>query len=52
MSRSPGIGYDPSHELGGNKDWTFSKGCAEALRSKISRKASNEKGNKLINYFS
>jgi hypothetical protein len=36
----PGIGCKPSQELGGNKDWTFSKGWAEALPSNISRNAS------------
>jgi len=36
---SPGIGYNPSQELGGNKDCTFSKGWAAALPSNTSRKA-------------
>ena len=38
-SNLPGTGYNSSHEFGGNRDWTFSKGCAVAFRSKISRKA-------------
>lgn len=37
---SPGTGYNPSQELGGNKDCTFSKGWAAALPSSTSRKAS------------
>ena len=39
-SNLPGTGYNSSHEFGGNRDWTFSKGCAAAFRSIISRKAS------------
>jgi len=37
---SPGTGYNPSQELGGNNDCTFSKGWAAALPSNTSRKAS------------
>ena len=35
----PGTGYNPSQELGGKRDWTFSKGCAEPFRFSISSKA-------------
>lgn len=39
----PGTGYNPSQELGGNSDWTFSKGWAEAFLFSISSNASVRK---------